>query len=151
MKNSYRIRQFSAATIVAAAVCPLLVACSTLNMEDLAPQQPAVVSASQAPLQAPTHPGQGQPQPAQATLPATAADQAAQARRPGDYPNLNIPVQPAAEQISDEERQRIIDELNAKRKAASGPSASQLSEADRLRLLARQHQEEILSEIESEQ
>lgn len=125
MKNFTRTRGFLLTPLVAASLCPVLSACSSMNMEDIAPQQ-------------------------QAASPSAAA-QTSQAAGSGDYPNLNIPVQPAAEQLSTEERQRLIDELSAKRGVAAGPNPASLSEAERLRRLARQRQEETLSAIESAQ
>jgi hypothetical protein len=125
MKNSTGIRGFSQISLVAASLCPILAACSSMNMEDMAPRPQAVSTSSTA--------------------------QTPQTTGPGDYPNLNIAVQPAAEQISAEERQQLIDELAAKRGVASGPSGSSPSEAERLRRLARQRQQETLNAIESAQ
>lgn len=69
-----------------------------------------------------------------------------QSGRTGDYPNLNMAISPAAEQITAEERQRLIDELTAKRGSGAGQGSAAASE---LKRLAQQRQEETLSTIES--
>src|SRR5690606_10683669 len=66
MKNSTGIRGFSQISLVAASLCPLLAACSSMNMEDMAPRPQAVSTSSTAQTQQ---------------------------TGPGDYPNLNIAVQ----------------------------------------------------------
>jgi len=102
----------------------MLAACSSTNIEDMAPRGQSV---------------------------STASGSAAQAPATNDYPNLNIATTPAAAQITAEERQRIIDELTAKRGTGAGSGATAMSEAERLKLLARQRQKETLSAIETAQ
>jgi len=125
MKNSTGIRQFSLISLITASLCPMLTACSSMNMEDAAPRSQAVST--------------------------TSAPQTQQTQGVRDYPNLNVAIQPAADQISADERKQLIDELSAKRGVASGPRAASVSEADRLRRLARESQEQTLSTIESGQ
>ncbi|WEX07587.1 hypothetical protein [Chelativorans sp. AA-79] len=68
--------------------------------------------------------------------------------QPDGYPNLNLPVEAAAPQITEEEKAQLTQELSAKRRRPEEPSAAAAAEAERLRRLARQHQEEMLKEIE---
>jgi hypothetical protein len=125
MKNSAGIRQLSIFFLLTASLCPVLAACSGMNMEDLAAgAEPARVTTASTPTP------QLRPQ----------------------YPNLNLATTPAAPQITVEERQQIIDELSAKRGGVSaGPSAASVSEVERLKQLARQSQQETLNTIESAQ
>jgi len=104
----------------------MLAACSSTNVEDIAPRGQSVSTAS----------GNAEP---------------TQARPTNDYPNLNIATTPAAAQITAEERQQIIDELTAKRGTGAGSGTAGMSEAERLKLLARQRQDETLSAIETAQ
>ena len=124
MKNSSGIRQLSIFFLLTASLCPVLAACSTMNVEDL-------VAGTE---------------PASATTVAAPSPQV----RP-QYPNLNVAATPAAPQITAAERQQIIDELSAKRGVGAGPSAASVSEAERLKQLARQSQQETLEAIESAQ
>lgn len=71
--------------------------------------------------------------------------------QPDGYPNLNVPMEAAAPQIAEDERQRTVEELDAlrrKQQAQAGVSAAE-SEAERLRALARSHAEQALREIEA--
>jgi len=103
----------------------MLAACSSTNVEDIAPRGQSVSTASR---------------PAGSVAPPT-----------NDYPNLNIATTPAAAQITAEERQQIINELTAKRGTGAGSGTAGMSEAERLKLLARQRQDETLSAIETAQ
>ena len=123
MKNSTGIRQFSLISLIIASLCPMLAACSSTNGADAGPGRQTVSTSS--------------------------AAQTQQLRGARDFPNLNVAVQPAAAQISAEERQQLVDDLSAKRGVASSPRAATVSEADRLRRLARQSQQETLNAIES--
>lgn len=125
MKNFAVIRQFSARMLIAASLCPLLAACSSMSVDDLAlGNQPTATVAPQPANQAP-------------------------AQQPVGFPNLNLAVTPAATQISQEERQLLVDQLTAKRPASQDPTAVSLTKADHLKLLAEQREAEVLSTIES--
>jgi len=73
---------------------------------------------------------------------------AASLTQPDGFPNLNVPIEPAAPQITVEERARMTEELSSKRQT---PQAGQPStaEVERLRALAQQRQQETLKEIET--
>ena len=72
------------------------------------------------------------------------------ARQPDGYPNLNVPVPAATEQISEEERAKLVEELAADREQqAGGATATDAEETERLRRLALQHGEETLKQIET--
>ncbi|WP_265517907.1 hypothetical protein [Nitratireductor luteus] len=88
------------------------------------------------------------PQPTAAVLPPPAA---AQPTQPDGYPNLNIRAEPAFEQLSDEDRAALTDDLAAARaRQGSAASAGQAaSERERLRRLALQHGDEAQREIEA--
>jgi len=68
--------------------------------------------------------------------------------QPDGYPNLNVPVQAAAPQITEEERAALTKELSGKRIKADDDGAA-AADAERLRLLARQQSEETLKRIEA--
>ena len=69
--------------------------------------------------------------------------------QPDGYPNLNLPVQAAAPQITEEERAALTEELSGKRLVAEDGGAAAAADAERLRLLARQQSEETLKRIEA--
>lgn len=71
------------------------------------------------------------------------------ARRTGAYPNLNIPPEAAANQLTDEEAEAGIAAVAAARRAqqAAGAGKSE-SEAERLVRLRESHGDQALEEIE---
>uniref|UniRef100_Q11H08 Lipoprotein n=2 Tax=Phyllobacteriaceae TaxID=69277 RepID=Q11H08_CHESB len=68
--------------------------------------------------------------------------------QPDGYPNLNMPMEAAAPQISAEEKTRMTEELSGKRLRPENSQAS-AAETERLRRLALERQQEMLSQIES--
>lgn len=64
------------------------------------------------------------------------------------YPNLNIPMIPAAEQLTPAERDAKAAALRPLRATPSRPAPS--SSADQLRAIGQSHAEETLRQIESE-
>jgi len=73
-----------------------------------------------------------------------------EARNTGTYPNLNIPPQSAASQISDAEMKEKLSDLQAAQSSqtAVGGSGTVPSDEARLRKLATTHGQKTLSEIE---
>ncbi|SRR5690554_3633329 len=69
---------------------------------------------------------------------------------PANYPNLNLPVTPAAPQLTDAERQQTVEELMALRQLG-GAAAAPGGDAEQLRRVAREHAERRLREIEASQ
>ena len=121
--------------LVAAAAAVLLVqGCTTASMDEAAPSSgPAAASslAADGVAGAPPQPSNGP-------------------RNTGTFPNLNIPPQAAAEQISAEQKAARFSELNAARSGQKAPPGSAGNEASKLRLrkLAASHATEALEEIE---
>ena len=111
--------------------------CGTTTIEDAVPTSATSDPAPQAEL-------------AQAGAPAAPA---APFARPGDYPNLNVVPQPAAEQITPAEKQSDTQRLRTIRsqQAQEGRDAARYrgSAAD-LRRIARTHAAEALKQIEGE-
>jgi len=108
------------------AVLCALAACSTTNLEDLAPG-PSVTAVSSAP----------------------AAGEAASLSRPGDYPNLNVVPRPATAQFTDEEREAEAAALRARREQLAGGGVV-ADRRDDLRRLARTHGDKAIEAIEAE-
>ncbi len=77
-----------------------------------------------------------------------AAPVAASPTQPDGYPNLNLPVRPAAPQLTNEERAGLAQELSAKRPQAGGADAPAATETESLRQLA-QRQQDLLTELSS--
>lgn len=101
-------------------------ACSTTNLEELAP-------ASTAP----------------AVAPGPAAANAPSLSQPGDYPNLNIIPVPAAEQFTDAQRDAEAAALRARRQQLTGGGAV-ADRSEELRRLARSHADDAIKVIEAE-
>ncbi|WP_028032875.1 hypothetical protein [Chelativorans sp. J32] len=76
------------------------------------------------------------------------ASQAGSRTQPDGYPNLNVPIEAAAPQITEEERVRMTGELSAKRQRPQGGQASS-AEVERMRSLAQQRQQQTLKQIET--
>lgn len=72
---------------------------------------------------------------------------AAQSRQPDGYPGFEIPPG-AASQLDDAESRALAEELTSLR-LRQAVRAGKLSEAERLRILARMHAEERLKQIEA--
>src|SRR5690606_29145883 len=95
--------------------------CSTLAIEDVVPERPGLQA------EAPSRPTQ-----------------------PDGFPNLNVPMDPASPQLSEAERQQLVEELTTLRaRQAAGPPAAAVSDSEALRELARAHADDVLRKIES--
>ena len=69
----------------------------------------------------------------------------------GTYPNLNMPLVPAAAQITAEERAATSDELRLRRdRLASGASAASASSAGQLRQIGSSHAQAAIARIEAD-
>jgi hypothetical protein len=144
-----RIRRPFAA---AAAFAALLVAsgCGTATIEDAVPVSTTAPTAGAATPAPTTASGDA------STVAAAAPVQpAAPFARPGDFPNLNVVPQPAATQITSEEKeadftllQAIRAQQEAQSRAASGDKKTTAAE---LRRIGRSHASDALKEIEGEQ
>ncbi|TYR31024.1 hypothetical protein FY036_16455 [Mesorhizobium microcysteis] len=107
-----------------------LAACSTTNIEDLAPVAGNQVAGQPAAFQETQQPAFGQP---------------------GNYPNLNIIPTPAAAQITPQQRRDTAATLRERRaQVASQGGGNVRDTSNELRRLARSHAEEALAEIEGE-
>lgn len=66
----------------------------------------------------------------------------------GTYPNLNVPLQPAAAQITPEERVATADELRARRDSQAATGSAPASSAAQLRQIGSSHAQGALARIE---
>jgi hypothetical protein len=124
-------------TAVIAAVC-LAPGCATSTTGDATP-----TAASQAPAIAETDP-----------TPATVTEvqlSSGEPKNTGTFPNLNIPPQSAAPQISAQQKAARLAELRAARSGQTAPPGSTDTSAStaRLKKLASSHAVEALEEIEN--
>ena len=71
---------------------------------------------------------------------------------PGDYPNLNVNPAPAADQLSDGERQQEADALRERRAQQAGDRRANAvrDDSSELSRLGRRHAEDALKEIEGQ-
>ncbi|MEO3998998.1 hypothetical protein [Mesorhizobium sp. CAU 1732] len=83
--------------------------------------------------------------------PPNAGAQQAVFATPGEYPNLNVPPQPAREQISDAKKAADTAELRARRAQAGASAATRVPDtSSELRRIAQSHGNAALAEIENE-
>ncbi|WP_019173389.1 hypothetical protein [Pseudaminobacter salicylatoxidans] len=71
-----------------------------------------------------------------------------QARNTGTFPNLNIPPQSAASQISDAEKAEKLSELKSAQSSQEAEGGAVPSDEELLKKLAATHAQKTLSEIE---
>jgi hypothetical protein len=137
-KNFWDLRWRLAAVIAAVCLAP---GCATSTTGDAAPTAAATPTA-QAPAIAATE-----------TTPATISEvqlSSGEPRDTGTFPNLNIPPQSAAEQISAQQKAARLAELKAAQSGQKAPPGSAGTSASKARLkkLAASHATEALEQIE---
>jgi hypothetical protein len=90
--------------------------------------------------------------PAATQTSAVGGDIQGEGRNTGTFPNLNVPPAVAAEQITPEEKEAKLAELNAEKQqqAAEGASARPTTSPAELKKVASTHAQEALKQIEGE-
>lgn len=117
-----RLRRTAFSTASGMAMALALAACTTANLQDAMP------AAAQAGAAAPQSPYTG----------------------PDGYPDLNVPMQAAAPQITDEDFQATSAALRARRDGLGGRGAAPGTSAEELRRIAGSHGDETIRAIEGQ-
>ena len=114
--------------------------CATATIEDAVPQEALTQSTTAEPFDDPADP----------SLESDVSSEPAGPNDTGEYPNLNEVQRGALEQMTPEEKQAYLDELNAARagQTAAGSGSGRSKTRAELEKLARTHHENTLKEIE---
>lgn len=149
-------RYYAARLLPIVAAATIAAGCSTTNIEDVAPVGAVQATALPEEMQPPpaNQPVLAEQQamvaPPAASPPVSAPVLARGAIDTETFPNLNIPPEVAAEQITPEERAAKLALLKAKQTAVQGGRSAGGANRLRLKRLAETHADDTLQEIENE-